>query len=152
MAGVPAVNGRDLLDWPPLFRLGSVTPGTFFSYLLLCTQFSFAEVSDERFASRRSAQTPGPLRALAQYLHAPVPDPPGFTASCLRGTRSLFHLDRVPRLPPSPTSLHNRTRSASTSVKPPRSVHNSVGTPQPDFYCLPTPPLCPNRPGPVQFP
>jgi hypothetical protein len=58
---VPAVNGRDLLDWPPLFRQGGVTSGTFFSYLLLRIRFSFVEVSDERFASRRPGKTSGPL-------------------------------------------------------------------------------------------
>lgn len=30
---VAAVNRRDLLDWPPLFRQGGVTPTTFFPYL-----------------------------------------------------------------------------------------------------------------------
>jgi hypothetical protein len=48
---VPAVNRRDSLDWPPLFRQGGVTPATFFSYLLLRIQFSCVEVSDEQFAS-----------------------------------------------------------------------------------------------------
>lgn len=81
---------------------------------------------------------------------SPIPEDLLQAARDLLDRYSVSMVCHVCRL--HPTSLHKRTGPASTSSKPAKPIHKSVGTSQPDFYCLPPVASLPQPPVPISTP
>jgi hypothetical protein len=75
---------------------------------------------------------------------SPIPEDLLQAARALLDRYSVSAICRACRL--HSASLHNRTKPASTSVKPAQPAHKPAGTSRTDFYCLPPAASLPQSP------